>query len=43
MNPKDPKPFEAPAITDETSLVEGTLISSDPGQLDPGGDPGQPQ
>lgn len=23
----DPKPFEAPAITDETSLVEGTLVS----------------
>lgn len=25
-----PKPFEAPAITDETSLVEGTLVSVDP-------------
>jgi hypothetical protein len=28
----DPKPFEAPAITDETSLVEGTLTS--PGEIE---------
>jgi len=25
------KPFQAPAITDETSLVEGTLISNGSG------------
>jgi hypothetical protein len=36
------KPFEAPAITDEASLVEGTLVSGDAGG-DPGGDPGQPE
>jgi hypothetical protein len=27
-----PKPFEAPAISEETSLVEGTLVSV----IDPG-------
>jgi hypothetical protein len=33
------KPFSAPAITDESALVEGTLVSGDSG----GGDPGQPE
>lgn len=34
----NPKPFTAPAITDETSLVEGTLVSggSDTPPIDPG-------
>ncbi len=28
------KPFSAPAINDEASLVEGTLVSGDPGQTE---------
>jgi hypothetical protein len=27
MDPKNPQPFEPPAITDEDDLVEGTLQS----------------
>lgn len=33
------KPFEAPAITDEASLVEGTLVSGDSESPTDPGDP----